>query len=330
MKSRIVFMGTPEFALPTLEALVESYSVVGVVTQPDRPAGRGRKLVPSPVKEMAESEGIPVFQPERVRRLEAVEYLRSLAPDVMVVAAFGQILPASVLEIAPFGVLNVHASLLPRWRGAAPIEGAILAGDSVTGVTIMKMNEGLDTGPVLSMCEIPIGEEETAGELRVRLAAMGAELMMDVLPEYLGGRLQPQPQPEDGVTITRRIKKSAAKIDWNKSAVELHRHIRAFSPEPGAYTQCCGNRFKILRAQMIDTGDMPLGRPGTVFEWEKMPVVVTGDGCLALLQVQMAGKRPMEGGIFMRGKRDFVGTCMGSQTPGRIRLIARFAYLKSH
>lgn len=316
MKSRVVFMGTPEFAIPTLESLVEEYSVVGVVTQPDRPKGRGRRMLASPVKELALAEGIPVFQPEKIRRLEAVEYLRSLAPDVMVVAAFGQILPASVLEIAPHGVLNVHGSLLPRWRGASPVEGAILAGDTVTGVTIMKMDEGLDTGPMLAKSSVLIDEDETAGELRARLAQLGAELLMAVLPAYLAGELKPQPQPEQGVTLTRRIKKSAARIDWSKSAVELQRHIRAFAPEPGAYTQWDNDHFKVLRSRVITLETMPFGRPGTVFAWEKMPAVVTGDGCLALLQVQMAGKRPMEGGIFLRGKRDIVGACLGSPTPG--------------
>ncbi|MGC9521773.1 MAG: methionyl-tRNA formyltransferase [Anaerolineae bacterium] len=316
METRIVFMGTPEFALPTLELLIERYPVVGVVTQPDRPAGRGRHVEMSPVKEMALAEGIPVFQPKRLRDAEAVEHIRAWAPDVAIVAAYGQILSSDVLETPPFGVLNVHASLLPRWRGAAPIQGALLAGDDVTGVTIIKLDEGLDTGPILAMRETPIGPEETAGELEERLAHLGADLLMEVLPAYLAGTLQPRPQPEEGVAVTRRIRKSQARIDWSQSAEHLHNHVRAFSPSPGAYAFWDGVRVKVLRSRVVHPADPPEAEPGTVFLWDDLPVVVTGSGCLALVHVQMAGKRPMDGDAFVRGRKDFVGAVLSSQKPG--------------
>jgi methionyl-tRNA formyltransferase len=314
-------MGTPEFALPTLEKLVARYPVVGVVTQPDRPAGRGRRLMASPVKALAVAEGIPVFQPERMRgNVEAVEQLRAWAPDVAVVVAYGQILPASVLEVPPFGVLNVHASLLPRWRGASPIQGALLAGDEVTGVTIIKLDEGMDTGPMLASRETPILPEDTAGDLEGRLAQMGAELLMDVLPGYLAGRIEPHPQPEKGVTLTRPLRASQARLDWCAPATQLHHQVRAFSPIPGAYTSWDGVRLKVLRSCVVGLDDMPSlpgsAVPGTGFLFGELPAVVTGEGALALLYLQMAGKRPMDGGAFVRGRKDFVGAMLGSQQPG--------------
>ena len=318
-------MGTPEFALPTLEGLAAQYSIVGVVTQPDRPAGRGRHLVVSPVKELALAEGIPLFQPEKLRRVEAVEQIRVWAPDLIVVAAYGQILPPSVLEIPRFGVLNVHASLLPRWRGAAPIQAAILAGDAVTGVTIMKMDEGLDTGPILAMQEVGIGPEENAGELEDRLAVVGAVLLINVLPDYLSGRWRPRSQPTEGVTVARQIPKDAARIDWTRPAAELFNHVRAFAPAPGAYTIWDGTRLKVLKARVIYPATLPEAVPGAVFMWEmeqseakvsKVPAVVTGEGALALLHLQMAGKRPMNGDLFAHGRQDFVGATLSSQEPG--------------
>lgn len=305
-------MGTPEFALPTLERLAAAYPVAGVVTQPDSRAGRGRRIVMSPIKELALAEGIPVFQPERLRKnLEAVEHIRAWTPDVIVVAAYGQILPPALLDIAPQGVLNVHASLLPRWRGASPIQGALLAGDTVTGVTIMKLDAGLDTGPVLATRETAIGPEESAGELETRLAQLGAALLLDVLPDYLAGALQPQPQPESGVTLTHRLSPDAAAIHWAQPAQTLHNHIRAFAPTPGAHTDWHGARFKVLQAQVME-GVPPAGRPGTVFLHHKTPAVLTGEGALVLLQVQMAGKRPMSGAEFVHGRKDLVGAILGA------------------
>ena len=312
MEPRIVFMGTPEFAIPTLERLVANYDVVGIVTQPDSPAGRGRQLVASPVKEVALAEGIPVFQPKSLRKTEAVEYIRSWAPDLMVVAAFGQIFRKPVLDIPRCGILNVHASLLPRWRGASPIQGSLLAGDSVTGITIMKIDEGMDTGPVLSSRQTEIHPNETAGELENRLAVLGAELLLDTLPLYLSGNLTPVEQPKEGVTITRPRKKNAEVIDWALPADMMHNHIRAYAPKPGAYTLWDGKRFKVLRTCIVQPEIELAGVPGTVFLWEKKPVVITSDGYLALMQVQMAGKRPMDGGAFVRGRKNFVGTILGS------------------
>jgi methionyl-tRNA formyltransferase len=312
MEPRFVFMGTPEFAIPILEHLLANYDVVGVVTQPDSPAGRGRKLVAPPVKEMALAEGIPIFQPERMRDPEATEQIRAWSPDVIVVAAYGQILRSQVLEIPQYGILNVHASLLPRWRGASPIQGALLAGDSVTGVTIMKMDEGMDTGPILATRQTEILPHENAGELENRLATLGAELLIEILPDYLSGKLEPVAQPEDGVTLTWRIKKNAEAIDWALPASTLHNHIRAFAPKPGAYTLWNGIRFKVLRTCIVHPDKEPVGVPGTVFLWEKKPVVITNDGYLALTQVQMAGKRPMDGGAFVRGRMDIVGTTFES------------------
>ena len=309
-------MGTPEFAIPTLERLSINYAVVGVVTQPDRPSGRGRRVVVAPVKEFALAEGIPVFQPEKLRRVDAVEHIRAWAPDLIVVAAYGQILRPSVLDIPKFGVLNVHASLLPRWRGASPVQGAILAGDEVTGVTIMKMDPGLDTGPILAMREVPIDLDETAGQLEARLAEVGAHLLVEILPDYLSGRLVPQPQPEEGVTVKRRFPKSAAAIDWASPAETLARHVRAFSPVPGAFTSWNGTRMKVLQAKVVPNDAIPAAIPGTIFLWEKFPAVVTGEDALVLLQVQMAGKRPMNGDLFVRGRKDFVGAVLSSQKPG--------------
>jgi len=317
MEPRIVFMGTPKFALPTLEKLCDAYPVVGVVTQPDRPAGRGRRCVAPPVKQLAEAEGIPVFQPERLRTIEAIEHLRAWMPDLIVVAAFGQILPPAVLELPRFGALNVHGSLLPRWRGATPVQAALLAGDTVTGVTIMQMDEGLDTGPILAQRELPIYQDETAGELEERLAQLGAELLLEILPAYLSGELQPRPQPEEGVTLTRRLQKEAAALDWQQPARLLERQVRAFSPEPGAFTLWGEERLKILRARALPEGTpLPEVTPGTVFAQGSMPAVMSGEGALVLLQLQMAGKRPMNGDAFLRGKSAVLGSRLTAPAAG--------------
>ncbi len=295
-----------------------AYHVVGVVTQPDRPAGRGRRLVAPPVKELAQAEGIPVYQPERLRGAEAIAPVRAWQPDLIVVAAFGQILPPAVLDIPRFGCLNVHASLLPRWRGAAPIQAALLAGDSVTGVTIMKLDAGLDTGPTLAAREVPIRPHENAGELEARLADQGAALLLEVLPDYVAGRLEPRPQPEEGVTVARSFRKQAAQIDWYQSAVQLHHHVRAFAPVPGAYTTWAGRRFKVLAAEPVESAVPESAEVGTVILWEEHPAVITGVGYLVLKQVQMAGKRPMSGAAFVRGREQFVGARLGSQNPGEV------------
>lgn len=315
VEPRIVFMGTPEFALPALERLATHYPLVGVVTQPDRPAGRGRRVLASPVKEFALAEGIPVFQPERLRRLEAVERIRAWAPDLIVVAAYGQILRSAILELPRFGVLNVHASLLPRWRGASPVQAALLAGDTVTGVTIMKLDEGMDTGPIVVKREVPILPGETGGELETRLAEIGAQLLLEVLPDYIAGLVQPQPQPQEGATLAPRIPTEAAGIDWACSAITLERHVRAFAPAPGAFTTWNGTRLKVLRGEAV-TCDTQAECPGSVFLWQKSPAVMAGEGALVLLQVQMAGKRPMNGDAFVRGRKDLLGAVLSSHRPG--------------
>ena len=309
--ARIVFMGTPDFAVPALEALVDSYRVVGVVTQPDRPAGRGRRRRPSPVKQTALDRGIPLSQPRSLRMPEAVAQLAAWAPDVIVVAAFGQILRQDVLDLPPHGCLNVHASLLPRWRGAAPISAAILAGDDVTGVTIMRMDAGLDTGPILAQREELIQPNDTRATLKERLAQIGAELLIETLPVYLAGKLVPRPQLEEGVTYADQLRKEDGRLDWSLSAIELDRRVRAFAPWPGAFTTWQGQRLKILRAlPMRDwRGDAP---PGTVFALADESVVATGKGALRLEEVQLAGKRPADIAAFLRGQRSFLGSRLGA------------------
>ncbi len=309
-------MGTPEFALPTLRALSEHYPVVGVVTQPDRRSGRGRRYAAPPVKELAESEGIAVFQPARLREAAAVAQLQSWAPDLIVVAAFGQILPESVLNIPRFGVLNIHPSLLPRWRGASPIQSAILAGDELTGVTIMQLDAGLDTGPLLAKRAVQIGAEENAGDLELRLAQEGADLLIECLPAYLAGELRPQPQPETGITMSRRLRKDAAQLDWTHTTTELCNQVRAFAPEPAAYTFWGRQRIKILQVSAPQGIKPPVAEPGTVFRAHTKPAVVTGDGSLVLERLQMAGKRPMKSAAFLLGRKNFEGAILAPQEPG--------------
>lgn len=307
---RIVFMGSPAFAVPVLEALARTYPVVGVVTQPDRPAGRGSRLRPPAVKVAAERLGLPVFQPEKVSASAALAHLRAWAPDIIIVAAFGQILPPDLLALPPYGCLNVHASLLPRWRGAAPIAAAILAGDTVTGVTLMQMDEGVDTGPILAQREEPIYPDDTTASLTERLARVGAELLIDALPRYLRGEIHPVPQPEEGVTYCRPLEKADGHLDWKRPATELERQVRAMTPWPGAFTFWEGQQVKVLRAEVQPdwTGDEP---PGTVIPLRSGAGVVTGQGVLRLLEVQMAGKNPLPIDAFLRGRRNFIGAVLG-------------------
>lgn len=307
---RVVFMGSPAFAVPALEALVGAYRVVGVVTQPDRPAGRGSRLRPPAVKVAAERLGLPVFQPEQVAAPDAMEHLRAWAPDVIVVAAFGQILLPDLLALPPYGCLNLHASLLPRWRGAAPIAAAILAGDAVTGVTLMQMDEGVDTGPLLARREEPIRPDDTTGRLTERLARVGAELLVDVLPRYLRGEIRPVPQPEEGVTYCRPLKKEDGHLDWARPAAELERRVRATNPWPGAFTFWKGQMLKVWRAAAHPdrVGDAP---PGTVIPMGDGAAVVTGQGLLELLEIQMAGKNSLPIEAFLRGRRNFIGAVLG-------------------
>jgi len=294
-------MGSPDFALPGLRLLARTYEVVGVVTQPDRAAGRGRGLTPPPVKALALELGLPVLQPEKLRQPEAMQALRALEPDLIVVAAFGQILKPEVLDLPPHGCLNVHASLLPRWRGAAPIHAAILHGDGRTGVTIMRMDPGLDTGPILSQRGVEIGPAETAGELYARLSVLGAELLMDTLPGYLEGSIQPQPQPAEGVTFAPMLKKEEGRLDFSRPAAELERRVRAFNPWPGAWLEWKDGLLKVHRAR-VEAGQ---ASPGETLVSGSLPAVGTGDGLLVLEEVQPAGRKSMDGKAFLAGARQW-------------------------
>jgi len=294
-------MGSPDFALPTLKALAGAYDVVGVVTQPDRASGRGRELKAPPVKRLALELGIPVMQPERLRLAEAMEQLRAWAPQLIVVAAFGQILRKDVLELPRYGCLNVHASLLPRWRGAAPINAAILHGDEKTGVTIMQMDVGLDTGPMLSQRSIRLNREDTAGSVFERLSTLGADLLLETLPDYLSGKLTPVPQPEEGVTYAPMLKKEEGQLDFSHDVHELERRVRAFNPWPGAFMDFDGSLLKIHRAR-VESGAAAVGQRLIV---QNQPAIGARGGILIFEEVQPAGKKSMSGKSFLAGARDW-------------------------
>ena len=313
---RTVFMGTPEFAVPALNALLrDGYDVVGVLTRQDQPAGRGQQIEISPVKQAARESGLPIQQPRTLRSADALAALTALAPDLIVVAAYGLILPQAVLDLPRFGCVNVHGSLLPRHRGAAPIAAAILAGDAEAGVSIMLMDAGVDTGPVLGTAALPIASDDTTGSLTAKLARLGGELLIATLPRYLAGEIVPQPQPTDGATYAPRLEKEAGKINWREPAAIIERKVRAYQPWPSAYTSWNGQRLKILRAGGTGEGQGAGsgGRnPGEVIAGERGAVgVVTGDGVLWLEEVQAAGKRPMLASAFVAGARGFIGSRLG-------------------
>lgn len=309
MHPRTVFMGSPDFALPTLRALAENYPVVGVVTQPDRPAGRGRTLTPPPVKLLAVELGLPLIQPTRLRLPEAMEQLRAWAPDLIVVAAFGQILRPEVLELPAYGCINVHASLLPRWRGAAPIQRALLAGDSETGITIMRLEAGLDTGPMLSRQALPIAPEETGGSLHDRLARLGGVLVTEALDRLEAGTARFEPQDDAAATYARKLAKSEALIDWTQPAEALERQVRAFDPWPVAETRLDGQQLRIWRAHAAAAGEA--AAPGTVLSSGKDGIVVmTGRGALVLDRVQLPGRRAVTAPEFARAQ-DLAGRVLG-------------------
>ena len=302
-------MGTPDFAVPTLQALFDNHTVTAVVTQPDRPAGRGGAVRVTPVKALAQSLSVPVLQPEKIRRAEAIGELRQYEADVYVVAAFGQILPQTVLDIPQYGSINVHASLLPRWRGAAPIHAAIRAGDAETGVTIMKMDAGLDTGPMLSRRAVAIAADETAQSLHDKLAQVGADLLVETLPAYLSGELLPQPQPEEGVTYAPQIKKEEGEIDWNQSAVSIERLVRAFHPWPGTYTFWDGKLLKIHGGD-VGTGELPAG---VVAKIDGRVAIGTGKELFFPMELQLEGKRLLPIDDFVRGRADFIGAKLATE-----------------
>ena len=295
-------MGSPDFSLPTLRQLAQIYQVVGVVTQPDRASGRGRELKAPPVKLLAQELNIPVIQPQKLREPEAMQQLREWNPDLIVVAAFGQILKKDVLDLPKFGCINVHASLLPRWRGAAPINAAVLAGDEETGVTIMKMDVGLDTGPMLSMKRIRIKPDDTAGSLFEALSTLGADLLIETLPVYMDGKIEPEPQPEDGATYAPMLKKEDGRLDFNQSAIELERRIRAMIPWPGAWFEWNGNLLKVSRGVVNEGRGKEVGSRLIV---DGRPAVRCADGILILDEVQPPGKKVMPGKAFLSGARDW-------------------------
>ena len=287
--TRILFAGTPDFALASLEALVESgRTPVAVLTQPDRPAGRGKKLTASPVKRYAEQQGIPVMQPVTLRDADVVAELEALKPDLLVVAAYGLILPQNVLDIPTHGCLNVHASVLPRWRGAAPIQAAILAGDQTTGISLMAMTAGLDCGPVFHTSEVTIGADETAGELHDRLAALGGATLVEHLDGILAGTLVATEQEESHASYAPKIQKQDAEIDWRLPAAELARRVRAYNPFPGAFFFAGDTRIKVWRSTAVDG----VAQAGTVLQSDRDGIVVAcGDGALRLEELQLPGNR---------------------------------------
>jgi methionyl-tRNA formyltransferase len=302
MNIRIVFMGSPDFALPALAALDQNFSLVGVVTQPDRPAGRGRELTPPPVKVLAQELGLPVIQPANLRQPEALEQLQTWDPEIIVVAAFGQILRPNVLDLPPHGCVNVHASLLPRWRGAAPVQAAILHGDKTTGVTIMKMDPGVDTGPILAQKSIPIDPLDNAGTSSPKLAQLGADLLVEILPSYVHGEIEPEPQDNSQATYAPMLKKSDGELDFSETAEVLARKVRAYNPWPGTFTFWKNQRLKIHRAHPVMAQAIP---PGKTTIYQDLPAIGTGSGLLVLDEVQPSGKKPMPGEVFLHGAKDW-------------------------
>lgn len=316
---RIVFFGTPEFAVPSLRALLAATDpVVGVVCQPDKPAGRGQHLTAPPVKRVAAEAGIPVFQPEKLRSVDTLEVLRQWRPDLIVVAAYGKILPAAVLELPRHGCINVHASLLPKYRGAAPIQWAILRGEVVTGVTIMQMNDRMDAGDILLQRETPIGPEETYGELQTRLADIGAHALMEAIAHLQAGTLQPQRQRGEHVVLAPMIKKEDGRVDWTQPAAFIARQVRAFNPWPSAFTHLGGKLLKIHRAH-VGAAERP-APPGCVMAVQGDLAVSTGDGALVLDELQVEGRKRLPAAELARGGSIKVGTVLGSGPPAEGRV----------
>ena len=302
---RIIYMGTPEFAAIALSAIVKEHEVVAVVTQPDKPQGRNRKLVPTPVKVKAQEYEIPVYQPEKVREAEMVETLRSYKPDAIVVAAYGQILPESILSIPPYGCINIHASLLPKYRGAAPIERAIIDGETVTGVTTMYMEKGLDTGDMISKIVVPIAKDETGGTLFDKLAEAGAKLLVETLPHIFDGTAVYEKQPEESPTpYAGMITKQMGLINFGKSAEELERLVRGLNPWPSAFTFWNGKTLKVWESFVVKSEEAGTEKPepGTVVKTDKKGIYVAcGEDVLVLSQVQLEGKKRMDADAFLRG-----------------------------
>jgi methionyl-tRNA formyltransferase len=307
---RLVFMGSPQFAvLPLVQLLASKYQLMAVYTQPDRPAGRGRGLAASPVKQAAQARGLTVVQPANFKAAGVVERLEGFKPDVIVVAAFGQILPKSVLALPRLGCLNIHPSLLPRFRGASPVASTILVGNDFSGVSIMVMDEGLDTGPVLARAQIPILDLDTTGSLSAKLSWLGAQLLGEVLAGWSRGERTPQPQDESEATYCGPITKNEGEIDWRRPALDIWRRVRAFNPWPGCYTRWRGKTLKIIEAAPVDGG---VAEAGEVVALEARAGfgVGTGDGILGISRVQLEGKRAMSAEEFLRGQRELLGVVL--------------------
>ena len=308
---RIIFAGTPDFAARHLQALIQSeHQIVGVYSQPDRPAGRGKKLKASEVKELALEHNLPVFQPQSLKNDEALAELTTLNADIVIVVAYGLILPKAILEAPRLGCLNVHGSILPRWRGAAPIQRAIWAGDEQTGVTIMQMDEGLDTGDMLHISRCPISTTETSASLYTKLAELGPDALIETINKLANGEITPEPQNDELANYAKKLSKEEANIDWSLSALQIERNIRSFNPWPMCFTQMGGQTVKIHQAQvMLQSGD-----PGQILSSDKNGVVVAcGEHALCITQLQPQGKKPMAINDFLNGRSDWVtpGTILG-------------------
>ncbi len=309
---RVVFMGTPDFATGTLEEIVKSgYEVVGVVTQPDKPKGRGKSLMPTPVKEVALRYGLPVYQPKRAKEPEFIETLKGLEPDVIVVAAFGQIITKEILEMPRFGCVNVHASLLPAYRGAAPIQWAVINGDKESGVTIMQMDEGIDTGDMMDKVVVPIAEDETGGSLFDKLSAAGAKLCVKVLKDLEAGKAIRERQPKESTTAyASMINKGMGEINWERKAKEIEQLIRGLNPWPSAYTRIHGKMLKLWKAEVFE--DTVHKQAGEIVKIEKDGIYVqTGEGLLKIRELQLEGKKRMDTASFLRGYSVSEGEILG-------------------
>jgi len=310
---RLVFLGTPSFAVPALErTLAAGHEVLAVYTQPDKPKGRGRELAASPVKLAALRHGLDVRQPERIRRPEVVAELKELRPEAMVVVGYGQIIPQSIIDIPPLGIINVHASLLPKYRGAAPIQWAVARGETVTGVTTMRIDAGLDTGDILLMRETPIGSGETAAELAARLAPMGADLLLETLEGLRAGTIQPRPQDDSQATLAPILHKEDGLIDWSLAASEVYNRVRGFEPWPGAYSWFRGQRLNVCRARLAEAAS---GTPGLLVAAGRRLLVHCGEGTrLELLEVQIEGRKRIAGSAFLNGQHVQPGEALGERT----------------
>lgn len=310
---RVVFMGTPDFSVPTLEKIIEAgHEVIGVVTQPDKAKGRGKKVLFPPVKETALAHNLPVYQPRRARDPEFIEEMKTLNPDVMVVVAFGQILPKAILDIPKYGCINVHASLLPKYRGAAPIQWAVIRGEKVSGVTTMQMDVGLDTGDMLLKKEVLLDEEETGGSLHDKLSTLGGDLLIETLEKIEAGDIHPEKQDDSQAgEYARMLDKNLGRIDFSMPAVEIERLIRGLNPWPSAFTSYNGKTMKLWKAKADNCGQ---GVPGQVIHVDKNSFTVqTGQGTLQILELQMEGKKRMDAGAFLRGCPLETGTMLGQE-----------------